>query len=184
MVANLNVVAVSVVKCRRIIGYSILGCLAVYVLLSLLLIAFPKVVLINQKITRYYKWIALPGPYFRDNGIRSMGNFYFSYQVNGQEWSVWRNIEREHFLRYHESFFDYESLKRSRLERFMAQSLKRAVMARPQRDVRKLAAFRELHVYLRAGYLPHNTDSVRWMYVRSQKTGANDTLVNVAYKSF
>lgn len=183
-VVNFKVVAAPLSKYRSIIGYSILGCLFLYVLLGLVLISFPKLVLINHKATRYCRWIVLPGPYFREDRIQSMGNFQVSGKIRGGDWSAWRNMEREHFMRYHDGFFDYGTLRRSRLERFMAQSLKQAVMAEPGRDVHGLAAFQKLHNYMRRRYLPADVDSVRLMYVQKQGTGMQDTLVYIVYKSF
>jgi hypothetical protein len=172
----------STIRFRNAFGYSLVVLLALYLLISLYLLFIPRAVLFNRKITQYYNWFALPGPYFRDDRIRVIPHLTISYKPAGGNWSERRNVERENFLFYHDGIV-YGKLKRSRYERFLAKSLNRSAI--DPESVQKKRPFKELHQYMKFHYLPGDADSVRIVYqLESLDSDSIRTVFQLTYKSY
>ncbi len=169
---------------RKVFGYTLVAFLAVYLLVSLYLLFVPRSVFVTRKITQYYNWFLLPGPYFRDDRIRVVPHLTIAYKTTGSNWSVSRNVEQENFFAYHQGT-DYGSLKRSRYERYLAKSLNQA--AKDLQSVQQKRSFKELHQYLKYYYLPGDVDSVRITYQLESfddKVESMDTVFQLKYKFF
>jgi hypothetical protein len=151
----------STITFRKTFGYSLAAVMVLYLLVSLYLLFVPRSVFLSRKVTQYYNWFFLPGPYFRDDRIRLVPHLTISSKPASGVWSVPRNIELENFQLYHEGFV-YGKLKRSRYERFLAKSVSRS--GRDAETIQQKKPFRELHKYLKFHYLPGDTDSVRIIY--------------------
>lgn len=160
--------------------------LAIYVVLSLMLTAFPDVVVISRKVTRYYRWLAMPGPFFTEKRIQKPVFVVVSYKQAGGKWSEVRNPQREMFQQYHDSFFDYNSLQHSRVSHQLVKEVIRAYRA-DQSTVHHSRALRRLHAHLTPGYIPADADSVRLVFLRNKDEGdisRKETLFWLLYKSF
>lgn len=172
---------------RRALGYSVLGVLAIYMVLGLWLSLSRSAVVINKKITRYYRRTVLPGPFFREDRIHTPGHFYISYKKAGGDWTAYRNPETEHVQQYRDSFFDYNSLKQGRLVHYMARTLNGVWRKNPGEIVRS-AALKRMHTHLRKAYIPADADSVKMLYRRGSwgrgEPHHPDTLFLFTYKSF
>ena len=171
---------------RKKIGYSILGMLAVYFILGLWLTLSPRAMLINRKITNYYRWALLPGPFFREDRIHTPGHFYVSYKTARGDWSSFRNPEAEQIQQYRHSFFDYSSLQQARVSHFMARALYAAWKKRPETIVES-GALRQMHAHLKRGYIPGDADSVKMRYLRrvtNDGMDPKDVYFEFTYPSF
>jgi hypothetical protein len=173
-------------KLRKRVGYFLVTGIAVYLIVSVYLTVFPKSVLISKKITQYYEWFVLPGPFFREDRIRYVPHFNFSYKDQSGSWSEPMDEEKENFLKYHEGFFDYPDLKRSRYERFLARSVWNKTRSKKTTDLTKSREFKELHAYLKKNYFHDGIDSVeldyKWKDVRKDTTLLPG--FHIVYKSY
>lgn len=174
-------------RLQKQLGYFLVAGIAIYLAVSVYLTIFPKTTIINRKVTQYYEWFALPGPFFREDRIRYVPHFSFRYkEKKGGAWSEARDVEKENFLGYHEHYFNYPDLKRSRYERFMARALWTKATSKRKVDPLNSAEFRELHAYLKKTYLPEEIDSVEIEY--TWKDARKDTTAlpgfHFSYKSF
>jgi hypothetical protein len=172
----------STIRFRKAFGYSLVILLALYLLISLYLLFIPRAVFLNSKITQYYNWFALPGPYFRDDRIRVIRHLTISHKSEGGNWSEPRNVERENFVSYHDGIV-YGKLRRSRYERFLAKSLNR--LATDPESVQTKRPFKELHQYMKSRYLPDDVDSVRIVYQSESLDGDSiRTVFQLTYKAY
>ena len=172
-------------RLQKRLGYFLVAGIALYLVVSVYLILFPKATFVNRKITQYYEWFVLPGPFFREDRIRYVPHFSFRYKDKSGTWSESRDIEKENFLKYHDGYFNYPHLKRSRYERFMARALSKKVGPTEKNVPLKSREFRELREYLKKNYLPPETDSVELDYNWSvpQDTTSFQGF-HIVYKSF
>lgn len=171
---------------RKTLGYSVLGALVVYIAVSLWLIASPASVLFNRKLSRYYRWATLPGPFFKDKRIYTPGHFYVSYKKIQGDWEPFRNPEADRVGQYRERFFDYNSLQQARTAHFMGRALYSTWRKKPESIVQS-KAFRQMHAHLRRGYIPGDADSVKMLYLgegMSHNAEQYDTLFQFTYKSY
>ncbi len=174
---------------RKRLGYFLVTCIALYLVVSVYLLLFPGATFINRKVTQYYEWFVLPGPFFREDRIRYVPRFSFRYKDKTGTWSEFRDIEKENFLKYHDGYFNYPHLKRSKYERFMARTLSKRIKAK-KIDPAQSREFRELHAYLKANYLPPEIDSVEldyaWRYAQAD-TSVHQVYIkdfHIVYKPF
>jgi hypothetical protein len=172
-------------RIRRTTGYVCLGVIGFYLLISLCLLAFPKKYILGKKLSQYYKWIALPGPFFREDRIRVDTHIYIAYKTANDEWTPRRNIQKENFLKYHDNFFAYNALKRSRYERYLAKALVKKINKGIPDDLMKLKIMKEVDLYLKKNYLPQDVDSVEVaLSVHSLKDkNALPVVIPLKYKS-
>jgi hypothetical protein len=172
----------STIRFRKAFGYSLVVLLAFYLLISFYLLFIPRAFFLTGKITQYYNWFALPGPYFRDDRIRVVSHLTISHKSATGNWSEPRNVERENFLSYHDGIV-YGKLKRSRYERFLAKALNRS--GKDIDSIQKKRPFKELHQYMKFRYLPGDADSVRIVYqLESLDSDSIRTVFQVTYKSY
>jgi hypothetical protein len=174
----------STITFRKIFGYSLAAVLALYIFVSLYLLFIPGSIFLNEKVTQYYSWFLLPGPYFRDDRIRVVPHLSIAYKTKSGGWSEQRNVEQENFLAYHDGLA-YGKLKRSRYERYLAKALHSSVKS--TEDIQKKRSFKELHQYLKYYYLPGDADSVFINYQVESLDGRDDslkTIFQLKYKSF
>jgi hypothetical protein len=168
---------------RKYFGYSILAGVGVYLLMSLYVLFVPGAVVVNRKLTQYFNWFALPGPYFKDASIRTYSDLFVSHKTSGR-WSPYRNIQQENVDAYHRHL-SYENLSRSRYIRFAAKSFAQAM--KRGSNVRDHRSLKELQGYLRDNYLPSAADSVKLLYVREHLNRGGverDTVFMYEYKMF
>ena len=173
-------------KFRKALGYSILGILAMYLILALWLTVIPGTILFNRKLTNYYRWVALPGPFFNEERIRTPVHFWISYKRKQDNWTSSRNPQAEQLQRYRESFFDYNSLQQARATNFMAQTLYDA-WRKDSASIVTTSALRQIHAHLKRGYIPADADSVRMLYLRGLPQGdmgSREVLFHFTYRSF
>jgi hypothetical protein len=168
------------------LGYFLVAGIGIYIAVSVYLTIFPKTTIISRKLTQYYEWFALPGPFFREDRIRYVPQFHFRYKEKNGTWSESRDVERENFLNYHASYFNYPDLRRSRYERFLARALWNRTRAKKKGDLLKSAELRELNAYLKKNYLPEDIDSIdieyKWKDARKDTTALPG--FHFVYKSF
>jgi hypothetical protein len=171
---------------RKALGYSVLGAFVIYVTVSLWLLASPSAVLFHRKFSTYYRWLTLPGPFFKDERIYTPGHFYIAYKKQGGVWTQFRNPEAEHVQQYRESFFDYNSKQQSRVTHYMGRALY-AVWKRKPESIVHSKAFQQMHAHLRREYIPADADSVKMLYTRALTNGAMSkhlVLFQCTYKSY
>jgi len=170
---------------RKAMGYSVLGVLAIYVVVGLWLITSPRAVLLSRKLTKYYRWAALPGPFFKEERIYTPGHFYVSCKKADGGWSAFRNPEAEQVERYRHSFFNYNSLQQARVAHFMGRALYSA-WRKEQGAIVQSGALQQMHAHLRREYIPEDADSVKMLYLRDVMTDDSkqrDTVFQFTYKS-
>lgn len=174
----------STIKFRKAFAYCLAVLAALYVLISLYLLFVPRATFLSKKVTQYYNWFLLPGPYFRDDRIRVVPHLTISYKLATGDWSEPRNVEMENFRGYHNGFV-YASLKRSRYERFLAKALSRS--ASDLTAIQAKRPFKEVHQYLKFRYLPGDADSVQLIYrleTLADKEDSLSTVFQLKYKSY
>lgn len=171
---------------KKAIGYTILCLLAIYVTLSLVLTLFPGAVVVNRKATKYYRWLAMPGPFFTESRIQKPVFVVVAYKQAGGGWADVRDPQREFFQQFQDSFFDYNSLLQSRVSHQLVKEVVRAYRAAPT-AVQHSRALRRLHAHLGREYVPAEADSVRLVFLRERDDGdvsRKETLFTLIYKSF
>lgn len=175
----------STITFRKAFGYSLVTLLALFLLISLYLLLVPRSVFVSRKVTQYYNWFLLPGPYFRDDRIRVVSVLTISHKVGDGDWSEPRDVEFENFHLYHDGF-TYSNLMRSRYERFLAKAFSQAAK-KDTINIQSKKSFHELHQYLKFYYLPGDADSVRLLHYHvrpDSDMGSWPISFQLKYKSF
>jgi hypothetical protein len=137
-------------------------------------------------ISHLYDLYALPGPYFKDDQVKSAPHFYIAGK-KGRVWESWRNPEMDNFNTYHQAYWHYDKLKQATLERAVARKFCRRVLKDSLGDFTTFKEFQDLHTYFESEYFKEKPDSIRMLYTlstykpRERKTKI-DTLFFLKYK--
>lgn len=140
----------------------------------------------SESLSRLYSVYALPGPYFRENLIKSSPHFYIAGK-KGSVWEEWKNPELDNFNTFHQTYWHFDKLKQADLERSIARKFCRRVLKDSLADFTTFQEFKALRNYFESEYIKDHPDSIRMLYTlttykpRVRKTKI-DTLFFLKYK--
>ena len=173
-------------KFKRWVALTCFAFLSLNVLVCLFLIRNPDAAKINGILYRY-KLYLLPGPFFKEENIRSVSIFQVQFRSPDKGWGDWIFPEKINFHEYQHNFGRYDKLKQSDFERHLARSLAVRIVKDSIIDYQNFEEFKEVNHYLHDQYAPANADSVhllftvKWVKLSGRQTHI-DTLFNISYK--
>lgn len=154
-----------------------------HIVLAAITLIGPKTFIRSNGITLWYSKLAIIGPFFSKDRIKSSYHLYVSVKESGT-WTKPRDYDTEAFDDYSVQPWHYSRLREHDLERYMAWRVafsKEIIPGGPSK------AFRELNRYLTGKLLKDtNADSVRLDYIRrtyrpEDNTFHIDTISSYAY---
>ena len=117
---------------EKLLVIILIGLITLNLAICFFVIFFPNKTLFGiRRLSSFYKIYAVPGPFFKDEFIRSAPHFFISYKTKTGPWTGWNNPEFNNFLAYHQHPWQYDRLKQSVFERFLAKRLAWKIMELP-----------------------------------------------------
>jgi hypothetical protein len=172
---------------RLIITLVASGVIVTHLVICSIILLNPSVKIFNSAaVTRTYKIYALPGPYFKEELIKSSPHFYIAGKMN-RAWEKWRNPELDNFNTFHNEYWHFDKLKQSDLERHLARKLYKRLIKDGEEDFINYHEFKDLHRYFGTEYFKERPDSIRLLYTKStykprERKTKIDTLFFLKYK--
>lgn len=174
------------IKYKRWVALTCFAVLCTNVFVSFMVIRNPDMAKDNG-ITYRYKLYMLPGPFFKEENIRSVSIFQVKFKDAQRGWGEWMSPDKVNFHEYQNNFGRYDKLKQSDFERHLARALAVKIVKDTTSGFETFNEFKEVKHYLHDEYAPANTDSVKllytvkWVKLHGKQTHI-DTLFNICYK--